>query len=130
MSLVSVQDVSLRLGRELTASETARVPGLSDEAEALVGGHLGCDISVPAPKAVVLVASRMVARVLAQDASGSAAIGVAQVSMTAGPFSRQQTMQDGSGSGAPWLERSDKVKLRPYRCGGGMVSVGLTSEQR
>ena len=130
MSLATLEDVRKRLGRQLTTGETERAPGLLDEASDLAVGYLGCE-PTPAPSAVARVVSRMVARVLAQDASpgGGESIGVKQIGMTAGPFSQQRTLVDGSGSGSPWLEKADKLKLRAYRCGGGMNSVALSSDQ-
>lgn len=131
MSLASVEDVQKALGRAPTAEETARLPGLLDEASDLVIGHLGCEPEPPVPDAVNRATARIVARVLMQDstAGSGSTIGVTQISGTAGPFTRQMTLADGSGSSSPWLERTDKLKLRPYRCGGGMQSVSLSSEQ-
>ena len=125
MSLASLSDVADRLGRPLTSEETAKADTLLDEASDLVVGYLGCELD-PVPGAVSRVVSRMVARVLAQGESG-AGVGVTQMGVTAGPFSQNRTFTDGAGSGSPWIEKTDKLKLRPYRCGGGMTSVSMVN---
>lgn len=101
MSLASVEGLRKLLGRELSAEERAKSQALLDGASDLVVGYLSCEPE-PVPPAVARVVARMVVRVLAQDAAAGdgALIGVSQVGATAGPFSQQRTLVDGSGSGA------------------------------
>lgn len=127
MALADIADVAAAVGRELSADEALKVPALLDEASDLIEGWIRCTPD-PVPGPVRRVAARMVARVLAQSAAAGNLVGVDQTGMTAGPFSAQRTFRDGATSGAPWLENTDKVKLRQYRRGGGMTSVGMTGE--
>lgn len=124
--LAEQTDVESALGRELTEAEEARVASLLAEASALIVGHLGNDPSDPGPipDPVTLVAARMVARVLGQNA----AVGVEGTTEQAGPFSQTVRLGSGTTTGAPWLTAVDKVTLRPYRTGGGFRSVPLESE--
>lgn len=126
-ALASISDVEGALGRELDDEESLTVPGLLDEASDLVEGYLG-GVDSPVPGAVKRVVARMVVRVLAQSAGG-APVGLSQMNVSAGPFSSQRTFRDGATSGAPWLENTDKTKLKRYRRGGGMISVSLSGEQ-
>lgn len=132
MALATAADVEQRLGRTLTAAEQTRVSGLLDEASALVIGFLGCDptdtsVEPPVvPDAVAIVVSRMVARLFEQAASDSAApVGVDMVTTQVGPFGQTLRHTAGSTSGAPWLGASDKVSLKPYRC--GFTSLAMTT---
>ena len=63
--VATTSDVEKRLGRELDEDETLVVDGLLEEAEVLIEGYLG-HIPSPVPRRIVVVASRMVARVLEQ----------------------------------------------------------------
>ncbi len=117
-------DVEARIGRALTSDEAARVPGLLQEAAALVAGYLGDTYDQDLP-VVVIVESRMVARVLLAD--GEMPANSTGVSQTAGPYSRNHTFTEGSTSGAPWLSAADKQMLAGLRI--GMVSVSLGSER-
>ena len=132
--LATPADVEARLARPLTTAEAVRVDGLLPEASALVVGYLGCDPTDPAadptvPAAVTLVVSRMVARVLDREATAGEALGAESVTETAGPFGRTLNFGAGAASsvGGPWLAATDKITLKPYRCGGGVVSIGVTS---
>jgi hypothetical protein len=131
VALAEAEDVEAALGRDLTESETAQAPTLLDEASDLVIGYLGCDptdeeADPTVPAAVTRVVARMVARVFSQS---SEAAGSEATTSTAGPFSQTVRFAAGSTSGAPWLTVTDKVILRPYRCGGGMRTVSLSSDQ-
>lgn len=110
--LATLDDVADRLGRDLTQDEIERIDGLLAEAGALVTGYLG-HTPDPVPDQVVLVVSRMAARVLQSPGveSGSAE----SVSYTAGPFSQSFTLASGASGGSPWLTISDKVILKPFR---------------
>lgn len=130
MELATVADVEMRLGRTLTTSEAELAdPGLIEEASALVEAHLNYvyteDDTIPSTVAIVV--SRMVARVLKQEASGGVVPGVQQRSTTAGPFAQQSTFVAGASSGGPWLAASDKQMLKPHRVGGGLIGVQQTT---
>lgn len=121
------EDVEARLRRELTGDEEHWLPGMIDEAEALVLSYLGCPVDkfadeVPAP--LTLVTSRMVARVIQEDATiDPDMFGATQASMTAGPYTQQATYAPGARTGAPWLTKVDKGVLDPYRCSGKAFSI-------
>jgi len=112
--LASSADVVTRLGRALTASETAKVPGLLEEASVKVLAHLGKGETyydaLTIPATVSIVTSRMVARVLEQAPAGIVP-GAQQTGVTTGPFSNQTTFVAGSSNGSPWLTRSDRADL-------------------
>lgn len=131
MALAETADVATALGRTLTTSETAQAPSLLEEASDLVVGHLGCDptdeeADPTVPAAVTRVVARMVARVFSQPTE---VVGSEGTTETVGPFSRTTRYGAGTTSGNPWLAGTDKVALRPYRCGGGMREVSLASDQ-
>ena len=120
-------DVEKRLRRTLTADETTWLPGMIEEAQALVASYLACPsdrFDDGVPDAVVLVTSRMVARVIQEgDTVDPELFGAVQVGATAGPFSQQATFQAGARTGAPWLTKADKSVLDPYRCSGKAFSI-------
>lgn len=131
MTLATAADVASALGRALTETEETRAATLLDEASDLAIGYLGCDPTdtstdpVTVPGAVSRVVARMVARVMSQ----SGPTGSEGTTQTVGPFSETVRFGTGTTSGNPWIAASDKVALRPYRCGGGMRSVPLSSAQ-
>ena len=121
MALAIQADVEAWLGRPLAVSEADRVESLLTRAEALTLGWLGCvDAPDPVPDAVRVTVAEMVGRVV----------------LSAGRFGVSQASTDGtalqftsdSSSGSPTLLRSDKLTLRPYRCG-GVSSIQLVGEQ-
>lgn len=123
-TLATVADVEARLGRPLTTSEEALTdPGLLEEASALVLAYLGCDPTDPdtgeVPEPVSIVTSRMVARVLRQEAATAPGlVGATSATDTAGPFSQTRQYPAGITSGAPWTTAADKAILGPYQCAG------------
>lgn len=120
MALATQANVEAWLGRTLSASEAARVESLLARSEALVMGWLGC-IAAPEPvPAISSTVAEMVGRVLLS----AGRFGVAQASTdgTALSFTSDST------SGSPWLSKTDKMALRPYRCGGGLSSIQLVGE--
>lgn len=129
-SLAIQEDVVDRLGRPLTTEEATRVDALIREASALVIGYLGGDptpADMPiAPDSVVIVVSRMVARLIQQQTS---VVGAESQSQTSGPFQFTTNYTPGSTSGGPWLAAQDKIMLRPYRVGGGVGSLNAASFQ-
>lgn len=124
---VTEADVKARLRRTLTADELEYLPGVAAEASSLIEGYLGVtyggDIAVP--EAVTVIASRVAARVLTLP---EGAAGLAD-SRTAGmgPFSATINFATDSSSGGPWLTKSDRIALAPYR-DRGAISVPLVRE--
>jgi hypothetical protein len=117
--LATQSDVEARLGRACTSGEVARVPGLLDEASAIVEGYLGITYATgdTVPHAVVLVVSRMVARALTTAVSEGA------TSEAAGPY----TVGYRDGAATLWLSKNDKLALRSIS--GGASSVRFVSER-
>lgn len=113
--LATASDVETRLGRSMSTAESTKAdPGLLEEASVKVLAHMGLAEdyydSVTIPATVVIVTSRMVARVLEQSGAGIVP-GVQQQGATTGPFSSQTTFVAGSSNGSPWLTRSDRADL-------------------
>lgn len=123
MSLANQADVEARLGRDLTVSEIARLPGLLEEAEVIVEGYLHYTYldTDDIPKPVVIVVSRMVARAFTTTIPE----GVTQQSEAAGPY--QHSSSFGQGASNLWLSRIDKMALS--QVDGGVGSVSLKSER-
>ena len=123
----TAEDVEKRLRRDLTDDEAQWLPGMIEEAQALVVSYLACPpdkYENEVPSAVVLVTSRMVARVIQEgDTVEPDMFGATQVGMTAGPYSQQTTFAAGARTGAPWLTKVDKSMLDPYRCAGKAFAI-------
>lgn len=122
------EDVVKRLRRPLTNVEEEYLGGLIEEAQLLVAAYLGCgDDKYPTPEdvpdAVRVVTSRMVARVLQESEVEPAYFGATHIGTSTGPFSEQVTFQAGSRLGSPWLAKSDRETLDPYRCTGKAFSI-------
>ena len=131
MELAVTSDVRRALGRDLTATESSRVAFLIRRASAMVVGHCG---QVPvdpdtgdAPEDVADTVAGMVARVLERASVAGVPPGATQIQQSAGPFSQGVTFAPGGNSFGPWLEKSDRLALAPYRDGGGMRAVGIDS---
>lgn len=122
--IATQEDVELRLGRPLTIEEAARVPGLMEEAEILIEGYLGELPEFP-DRAIVVVASRMVSRVLEAPTDG---FSTESTSYTAGPFGMTKKYAAGASGGAPWLTASDKASLSRFGQGRGrgIFTIGLS----
>lgn len=87
----------------------------------MVLAELGCDPTDPdtglVPEPVVIVTSRIVARVLTQNAAMSASLtGATAATDTAGPFSQTRQYPAGLTSGQPWMTKADREVLAPYQC--------------
>lgn len=118
----TVSDVEARLGDAIDPDEVKRVEDLIEEATVLVEGYLG-SIPNPVPRAVRIVVSRMVARVLqAPDGDG---FNAEQATYTAGPFSKNVQFTSGASGGAPWLTTADKTALRKVGGSGGIYTVSV-----
>lgn len=130
MALATVFDVETRLGRSLTTAEQTKADGLLPEASALVRAYLGGDATVEGivPEDVVIVVSRMVARVIERGATDATSSGAEAVTNQVGPFG--QTLRFGSStvSGGPWLSAGDKTILAAFRVGGGFVGLDISSD--
>lgn len=112
--------------RVLTASEVTFLPGVADEASAFLEGYLGVVYAEDdeVPDAVIITLSRVAARML--NDTGTVPAQADSVSRGMGPFNATTHYVEGSTSGGPWLTKSDKVALTPYRV--GMRSVRLVRE--
>lgn len=121
--LATIQDVEVRLGEPIEPEDYAHIEGLIEEASYLVEGHCGRSFTVPAPRPVQIVVSRMVARVLsAPDEQNHAST----TQLTAGNFSKSLTFSSGGSGGAPWLTAVDKKMLRSFGGRrGGIYTVEL-----
>lgn len=121
------EDVENRLRRELTTDEVEWLAGMIEEAQALVVSYLGCPadkFDTAVPDALTLVTSRMVARVIQEEATiDPDMFGATQASMTAGPYTQQATFTTGSRTGAPWLTKVDKGILDAHRCSGKAFAI-------
>lgn len=124
MDLASQDDIEKALRRELTDSEAESVDGLAETASDLVVGYLfPCPIPDPTPPAIVRVVADMVAAVLNRPPTQLPDT----QSLNAGIFGVNLT--PGSTSQGPYLTAAFKQRLKPFRCGNGMVSVQLGSER-
>lgn len=119
-NLATIRDVEKRLGNAIDPDETERVEGLLEEATILVEGYVGT-VKTPVPRAVRVVTSRMVARVLQAPTDGFTQD---SVSYSAGDYSRNVTYNTGGSGGAPWLTRTDKIALRKAK-GGGIHTIRM-----
>lgn len=125
---VAQDDVTDRLRRSLTTEEVNFLPGAIDEASALVEGYLGVtfdDDDAAVPPAVIVVTSRVVARLLTLP-EGATALADSRTSGM-GPFSATIQYATDSSSGGPWLTKSDRMTLAPYRARGA-ISIPLVRE--
>lgn len=125
MALAEQADVEARLRRDLTAAEELSIDADLEDASAEVIGYCRQDFEpAPYPTAVVGVVAKMVARSYARTASSAGGFAEQQ---TAGPFGVRYSSQTSVGD--VWLTAGDKLALRPYRLGGGMVSVQFVGER-
>lgn len=121
-------DVENRLRRPLTTTEINYLDSLIEEAQVLVEGYLRCPPGAypepdDVPAAVRVVVSRMVARVITQEANTPAELlGATQIGETAGPFSSQVSFGQPR-FGSPWLQKSDRESLSPFRCASKAFSI-------
>lgn len=125
MALATQADVEARLRRPLTETEGLSVEDDLEDASAIVIGYCRQDFEpAPYPLAVVGVVAKMVARSYSRSAGATG--GFAE-QHTAGPFAVRYSAD--SSAGDAWLTKGDKLALRPFRLGGGMISVQLVGER-
>lgn len=124
--LATVGDVEIRLGREVTGDELARVEILIIDASAIVRAYVVCPLPIPTPPAVAGVVATIVVRALAR-AGADEPIPIGHMQQTSGPFSTSYSEDVASGDVA-WLTKMDKLILSRYRCADG-VSVPMVSER-
>lgn len=124
MALASSEDIEKALRRELTDNEAESADDLAETASDLVTGYLfPCPIPDPTPPAITRVVADMVAAVFNRPSQ----ILPDTTSLGAGSFS--VGLASGSTSQGPYLTAAFKQRLKPFRCGNGMVSVQLGSER-
>lgn len=119
--LATLTDVTARLGGDLEPEKEGSALGLLEEASALVEGYLG-RVPDPVPRAVSVVVSRMVARVLQAPAPS---FSVDTISQSAGAFSQSQKFTTGASGGSPWLTAQDKTVLNRFRKRRGFYSISM-----
>jgi hypothetical protein len=126
MALATQADVEAILGRPLTPEEAARVESQLEEASDLVVGYLHpCPLPTPTPTAIVRVVASMVAALIKNPTPATVPSGA--TTLGAGPYN--VGFSEGATSPGPWLTAKHKMRLRPFRCGNGMTSVGLSGER-
>lgn len=126
MALAAQLDVEARLGRVLTTSETALLPGLLEEAGLLVEGYLGVHYGPgdDIPDAVRVVTSRVVARAL----TGPQNIPEGVSASTLQSLDYSATSNFGpEGRTSLWLSKQDKMMLRTLSS--GFISLAMRSER-
>lgn len=123
------KDVEDRLRRPLVDPDEVDVlAGVVEEAGVLIEGYLRVEYdptSNPAPRPVVIIASRVVARMIG-DSLGLPAQ-ADSLTRGMGSFSATTHLVADSTSGGPWLTKTDKMALEPYRIG-GVACLPLTRE--
>lgn len=119
--LATLTDVTARLGGDLDPEKEGAALGLLEEASVLVEGYLG-RVPDPVPRAVTVVVSRMVARVLQAPAPS---FSVDTISQSAGAFSQSQKFTTGAAGGSPWLTAQDKTVLNRFRKRRGFYSISM-----
>lgn len=119
--LATIEDVRARLGGELEEEQEVRAASLIEEASVLVEGYLG-RVPDPVPRAVSVVVSRMVARVLQAP---TPSFSVDTISQSAGAFSQSQKFTTGASGGSPWLTAQDKTVLNRFRKRRGFYSISM-----
>lgn len=125
MELASLADVESLLGRPLEdPSETARVPGLLTQAQALIESYTRRPIVEPVPELIRVVAAQMVAN--AVNVPKDAGMYESQ-QVSAGPFAVNHKFSAASSSGSVWLTAQLKAMLSGFRS--SMVSVPVNSER-
>jgi hypothetical protein len=126
MAYATTSDVTSRLGRALTTSETTQVEEWLTDAGLLIDGYTRAPVVAPdtVPDAYLVVSALMAIRAL-----GAVELipGTESSTNQVGPFASTLRFGGGGTSGGVWLSGTDKIMLRPYRV--GMASLQLVSER-
>lgn len=125
MSLATSDDVVTALARSLTSAESTSVDNMLEQASDLVVGYLGC-LPDPVPGPVARVVAAMVAAVFDKPSVTVADYDTSGYS-TSREYAQVAVGVESATSTGPWLTKSLKERLCPYRS--GMRSVGMVSEQ-
>lgn len=127
MAYADPSDVERTLGRSLTDAEDDQVNDWLDDAALMIDGEGYVYTGDTIPAAFIRVSVNMTVRAIrAADIVPGAQTQEEQT----GPFLRAVTYPATAVSGGVWLSAADRLMLRPYRAGGGMVSLQLASERR
>lgn len=121
MALASEEDVEDALGRALTESED--VSTLLESASDLVVGYLGQEPD-PVPTPVSRVVAEMVAAVLTKPATNTADYGANGYNVARESMPVKIGVESATSTG-PWLTRSWKTRLRPYRTVGTRAAFSV-----
>lgn len=125
MAYATTDDVEPALGRPLTATETDQAEGWLEDAALIIDADYGYTGDT-VPAAFERVSVNMTVRAV-QSAMLTA--GTASQQEQDGPFGRTVTFTPSASAGGVWLSATDRLMLRPYLTGGGMVSVALGTER-
>lgn len=126
MAFATDDDVSDALGRPLTSSQAAVVDNLLEQASDLIIGY-GVPADVDDSRgAVKRVCASMVKAVFDKPAINVADYDATGYRTSAETATVRVGMESVTSSG-PWLTKSQKVVLAPYRSG-GMNQIGMKSE--
>lgn len=112
--IVTIEDIESATGLEVATEDEPQALFLIRSAVAAAEGYLGQRIPDPAPDAMVVVVTRMVARALGQEKAGTPT-GMTGDMFVAGSFTRQRQFASGSNDGGVWLSAQDKIMLKPYK---------------
>lgn len=122
---ITQPDIEARLLRTLTPSEVQWLPGVEEEASAVIEAYLGVTYApgddIPAP--VFITTARVAGRMLTSSVGGSVGggagaipVGLDQRSVGMGPFNASLHYVADATAGGPWLSAFDKnIMLNPYR---------------
>lgn len=124
MALATEDDVEAALGRSLTSTEEVTI--LLEAASDLVVGYLGATPD-PVPDAVTRVVADMVAAVLTKPAINVADYDAGGYNAIRETSAVRVGIESATTTG-PWLTKTLKLRLAPYRTG-GIVSIALYSER-
>ncbi|WP_255800760.1 hypothetical protein [Mycobacteroides abscessus] len=120
-ALADQADVEARLRRDLTADEVEWLPGVLDEASALVSAYCGDRAFEPVPDRVRIVTSRVAARALTGRTDSATAI-----TNAAHVFSQTVTLNADAANGGVWLTKADKLALHRWAVSGKAFSVDIS----
>ncbi|AMT71976.1 MULTISPECIES: hypothetical protein [Mycobacteroides] len=121
VALADQSDVEARLRRDLTGDEIEWLPGVLDEASALVFAYCGDRVFDPVPDRVRIVTSRVAARALSARTDSAAA-----VTNAAHVFSQTVTLNAEAANGGVWLTKADRLALQRWALAGKAFSIDIS----